>query len=94
MGKKEQQQPGGHRIDPYSTQTAVGVPGLRKIMPRYIVKDSLLQESKKGRVPGEKRLQARRGAARSTGSSSPADKVLDLGAAPGGWLQVESARRG
>jgi 23S rRNA (uridine2552-2'-O)-methyltransferase len=59
-------------------------------MPRYIVKDTFYKKAKKEgyRARSAYKLEE---VQRKYGLIKPGDRVLDLGAAPGGWLQVESA---
>ena len=59
-------------------------------MPRYVVKDSFYKKAKKEgfRARSAYKLEE---VQQKFKLIKPGDKVLDLGAAPGGWLQVESA---
>jgi 23S rRNA (uridine2552-2'-O)-methyltransferase len=58
-------------------------------MPRYVVKDSFYKKAKKEgfRARSAYKLEEIQ---QKYGLIKPGDRVLDLGAAPGGWLQVES----
>lgn len=58
-------------------------------MPRYVVKDTFYKKAKKEgyRARSAYKLEEAQAKYRLI---KPADRVLDLGAAPGGWLQVES----
>lgn len=62
-------------------------------MPRYIVKDTFYKKAKKEGYRARSAYKLEEAQARYR-LIKPADRVLDLGAAPGGWLQVESALTG
>jgi 23S rRNA (uridine2552-2'-O)-methyltransferase len=62
-------------------------------MPRYVVKDTFYKKAKKEGYRARSAYKLEEAQARYR-LIKPADKVLDLGAAPGGWLQVESALTG
>jgi len=59
-------------------------------MPRYVIKDTFYKKAKKEgyRARSAYKLEEVQQKYRLI---RPADRVLDLGAAPGGWLQVEAA---
>jgi 23S rRNA (uridine2552-2'-O)-methyltransferase len=62
-------------------------------MPRYVVKDTFYKKAKKEgyRARSAYKLEEVQQKFRII---RPRDKILDLGAAPGGWLQVESTLAG
>lgn len=62
-------------------------------MPRFIVKDTFYKKAKKEGYRARSAYKLEEVQARYR-LVKPGDKVLDLGAAPGGWLQVESALAG